>query len=180
VYGIVTQAGGDVRIDSVSGAGTTMTVLLPAAQPDTTRPAPAEHAPSHHRGGETVLLVEDEAALREVTRRMLERNAYRVLLAADGDEAVKVATSYTGPIDLLLTDVVMPGLPGRELAAALADRRPDLHVVYMSGYARPALAAQGTLAPDAVLVEKPYTERMLLARLREALDQAIEARPQAR
>jgi PAS domain S-box-containing protein len=164
VYGIITRAGGTIRIHSTPGAGTTMTVLLPAtdAASADTATAPVAVKPTHHRGGETILLVEDQDALREITRRILDRNGYQVLVAADGPEAIKVAGEHHAPIHLLLTDVVMPRMLGRDVATQLTAARPDIRTLYMSGYAQPVLASQGNLDPDVVLLEKPFTEADLL------------------
>ena len=170
VYGIITQAGGHVHIYSEPGLGSTITALLP-----TTDEALAHaHAPSTSpvgRGGETVLLVEDEDPLREVTCRVLTRSGYRVLSAANGPEALEVARA-AGPIDLLLTDVVMPQMAGPQLAELLVAERPGLRVVFMSGYAQPVLAAQGGLEPGVRLVEKPFSGPVLLEQVRSVLDAA--------
>ncbi|GAA1026383.1 PAS domain-containing hybrid sensor histidine kinase/response regulator [Virgisporangium ochraceum] len=170
IYGIVSQAGGAMRIASVPGAGTQITTLFPVTDAQPTRaeaPCPERR---DRRGGETVLVVEDEEALREVTRRILDRNGYHVLTAADGAEAVKVADAYPADIDLLLTDVVMPKMLGKEVAAQLRSSRPDVRVLFMSGYAQPVLACQGTLDPGVVLIGKPFTEPDLLDRIRAVLD----------
>jgi CheY-like chemotaxis protein len=169
VYGIVTQAGGHARIDSTPGAGTTFTALLPATDQE---PAPASTpiATRQGGGGETILVVEDEDAIREVTRRILTRNGYQAITAASGPEALKIAEHSPGNIDLLLTDVIMPHMLGKDLAAKILDVRPDLRVLYMSGYAQPILASRGTLDPGVSLVEKPFTEADLLHRIRHILD----------
>jgi CheY-like chemotaxis protein len=127
-----------------------------------------------------VLVVEDEPALRELTRRILERNGYRALVAADGPEALKTAQDPGVEIDLLLTDVVMPHMLGKDLAARLRLRYPDVPVLYMSGYAQPVLTNQGTLEPDVTLIEKPFTEPALLARIREVFAAASTRRPSGR
>jgi PAS domain S-box-containing protein len=161
VYGAITQAAGHVRIQSEPGNGTTFTILLPVT---TESPAEAaKTAPSTHTNqGLTVLMVEDEDALREVTRRLLTRQGYTVLTAANGTEAVTAANSYQGTIDLLLTDVIMPQMLGREAAEQIQQTRPDIRVLYMSGYAQPVLADEGHLDPGVLLLDKPFTERELL------------------
>ncbi|HWG98187.1 MAG TPA: PAS domain S-box protein [Pilimelia sp.] len=174
VYGIATAAGGDVRLYSEPGIGTTVTVLLPAADAD------ADAAP--HTGGdvaapasppsathETVLLVEDEADLREATGRILTRAGYHVLAAAGGAEAIRIAESHPAPIDILLTDVIMPKMMGTEVAARIHALRPGTPVLYMSGYAQPVLTEHGTLPADVTIVEKPFTRRRLLDRIDEVL-----------
>ena len=169
VYGIVTQAGGSIVMRSAPGAGTAFTMLFPATDraPAVVRQEPAR---KQGRGGETVLVVEDEEALREVTRRILTRNGYRVLTASGGPEALKIAENTDEHIHLLLTDVIMPHMLGTELAAKMGELRPESRVLYMSGYAQPVLASQGTLAPGLTLVEKPYSEQDLVQRVREVLD----------
>ena len=169
VYGIVTQAGGEVSIASEPGLGTTVTVLLPAgAAADS---APSAPAPVPTRGhGETLLVVEDEAALRDVAGRILSGAGYRVLAAECGPEALELAARHEGAIDLLVSDVVMPGMLGKDLADRLTNARPDTRVLYMSGYAQPVLHTHGTLDPGVALLEKPFTAEDLLTAVRRRLD----------
>jgi CheY-like chemotaxis protein len=169
VYGIVTQAGGHVSIDSAPGLGTTVTILLPAGVvvPEVAAAAPPPPAAGH---GETLLVVEDEAALRDVAGRILSRAGYRVLAADGGIQALELAALHEGVIDLLVSDVVMPGMLGKELAERLVHIRPDTRVLYMSGYAQPVLASQGTLDPGVALLEKPFTAADLLGAVRRRLD----------
>jgi PAS domain S-box-containing protein len=170
VYGIVKQVDGHVWVDSVPGDGATFTVLLPATDLTMTTPAEEPAPRERTRGGEVVLVVEDEDALREVTRRILTRNGYEVLTAAHGPEAIKLVENTDRRIDLLLTDVIMPHMLGKELAGRMRDLRPGLPVLYMSGYAQPVLASQGTLDPGVTLVEKPFSETTLLDQVRGVLD----------
>jgi CheY-like chemotaxis protein len=145
-----------------------MTVFLPATGLDATAAASAPAAPQ--RGdGEVVLVVEDEPAMREVTRRMLARNGYQVVSAASGQEALATLTHRLDRIDLLLTDVIMPQMQGKELAGKVLLLHPDTRVVYMSGYTQGLLSAQGVLEPGIHLIEKPFSEATLLAKLREVL-----------
>ena len=170
VFGIVTQAGGDIQLYSEPGIGTTCLVLLPT----TTRPrtlAPTPDKPRALRGTETVLVVEDEEALREVTRRILSRNGYTVLTSADGPDAVALVRSHAGPIDLLLTDVIMPNMPGKEVAQTIQEVLPGLPVLYMSGYAQPVLGS--ILDEDMALLEKPFSEKLLLAKVRGAIEGSL-------
>jgi two-component system cell cycle sensor histidine kinase/response regulator CckA len=161
VYGAVTQAEGHVRIQSEPGQGTTFTILLPVTVQ--TAAEAAQTPPSNRSAyGLTALIVEDEDALREVTRRLLTRQGYTVITAANGVEAITAADSYQGTIDLLLTDVIMPQMLGREAAEKIQQTRPDIRVLYMSGYAQPVLASEGRLDPDVALLDKPFTERELL------------------
>jgi PAS domain S-box-containing protein len=170
VYGIVTQAGGSVSLTSEPGLGTTVTVLLPAAASDEDPVAPPA-APADTAGhGETLLVVEDEAALRDVAGRILSGAGYHVLTADGGAQALELAAVHDGSIDLLVSDVVMPGMLGKELAERLVDARPDTRVLYMSGYAQPVLASQGTLDPGVALLEKPFTAAALLTAVRRRLD----------
>jgi PAS domain S-box-containing protein len=171
VYGIITQAGGFATINSAPGAGTAFVVLLPqtAEAPALPDEPVAPNAP--HRGQETILVVEDEEALREVTRRILTRSGYRVLSAGTGPEALKIAEGFHGEIDLLLTDVIMPYMHGRELAQQITATRSGLRVIYMSGYAQPFITGEGSLHRDTVLITKPFTRTDLLARVGEVLQQ---------
>jgi PAS domain S-box-containing protein len=167
VHGIVTQAGGDVRISSEPGAGTTLTIRLPAtSQPAERKPAVQAREGGH---GETVLVVEDQAAMREVTRRILARNGYRVITAASGGDAVTVAASHNGAIDLLVTDVVMPKMPGTEAAERIRTLHPAAKVLFMSGYSEGILDSQGVLTAGVALIQKPFTETSLLAKVSEVI-----------
>ncbi|HYL52804.1 MAG TPA: PAS domain S-box protein [Acidimicrobiia bacterium] len=171
VYGIILQAGGRSTLYSEPGIGTTFSALLPATTGAATTTLHAvDPAPTARGGGETVLVTEDEDAIREVARRILTRNGYPVLLAENGARALEALDAFEGEVHLLLTDVVMPGMQGKELAEEALRHRPGLRVLYMSGYAQPILASQGTLDPGVVLLEKPFTEQSLLGRVREVLD----------
>jgi PAS domain S-box-containing protein len=170
VYGIVTQAGGEVSIASSAGVGTTVTVLLPASATSSDFSDKSDILPPAPGRGETLLVVEDEAALREVAGRILSGAGYHVITAECGPEALELAARHEGAIDLLLSDVVMPGMLGKELADRLVGVRPDTRVLYMSGYAQPVLHTQGTLDPGVALLEKPFTAHDLLAAVRKRLD----------
>jgi CheY-like chemotaxis protein len=169
VYGIVTESGGDVQISSEPAQGTCFILLLPATEGPLHTEEPSAIA---RRGsaGETVLICEDEPAIREVTRRLLARQGYQVLLAEDGMNAIRLARTVAGPLDLLLTDVVMPQMLGKDVAEAIRAVRPEVKVLYMSGYARPVLAGTGTLEAGVNLLEKPFSEAVLLEAVREVLD----------
>ncbi|GAA2525857.1 ATP-binding protein [Pilimelia columellifera] len=169
VFGAVTQAGGEVSIDSALGAGTTITMLLPLAQSQES--PPAGPSPSSAPSAETILFVEDDEALRDVAARTLRSAGYRVLLAADGAAALELALAHAGPIQLLVSDVVLPGIQGRELAGRLALTRPGTRVLYVSGYAPPVLASRGTLAADVTLLTKPFSRDELLSAVRRRLDE---------
>ena len=170
VYGIITQADGIVQIYSEPGHGTTVTALLPATDQAAIPLAPPATPGATTSGGETVLLVEDEEAIREVTGRILRRNGYQVLTASSGMQAIEIARRQTVPIHLLVTDVIMPQMLGKEVAERLAAIRPGIRVLYMSGYAHPVLTSQGTLDPGVVLIDKPFTEAGLIAKVQQVLE----------
>ena len=163
VYGIITEAGGAVTIYSEPGLGTTVRVYLPAADERVAERDEDVAPPTSSGVGQTVLLVEDEAAIRRVTARILERNGYVVLEAADGPAAIRLAADHR--FDLLLTDVVMPRMSGRELADRLRVDRPDLTVLFMSGYSQGVLGSQRAPDEGIALVQKPFNERSLIEKL---------------
>jgi len=178
VYGIVTQAGGGIDVYSEPGLGTTVCVLLPATEEDAVPDgAPASPAAATSGRGETILLAEDEESLREITRRILAGDGYLVLAATSAEDAVRLAAEPDRDIDLLLTDLVMPGMLGTEVAARVRGLRPEMPVLLMSGYAQPLLDAQGMAAGEFDLVEKPFTAAALLGRVRQALGGAQVPRP---
>ncbi|MEV4278600.1 hybrid sensor histidine kinase/response regulator [Actinoplanes xinjiangensis] len=177
VYGIATAAGGDVRLYSEAGIGTTVTILLPAVEtPDragsVAAVVPAAEPAAETSPHETILMAEDEDDLRQITARILTRAGYHVLAATGGAEAIHFAQTHPGPIHLLLTDVIMPRMMGNEVASQVQRRRPGIPVLYMSGYAEPVLTENGTLPDGVTLVEKPFTSRELLDRVRVVLRQA--------
>jgi PAS domain S-box-containing protein len=173
VYGIATAAGGDVHLYSEAGIGTTITVVLPAvdAPADTgiTSAAPDTTTAGGTPATETILLVEDEDALRQVATRILTRAGYQVLAATGGAQAIHIATTHPDAIDLMLTDVIMPKMMGNEVAQHVQTIRPGLPVLYMSGYAEPVLTENGTLQEGVIIIEKPFTSRELLDRVRAML-----------
>src|SRR5262249_35596021 len=128
---------------------------------------------SSGRGGETILIVEDEADVRKLGRQYLEMQGYKVLEAADGASAIQVSNGHTGPIHLLLTDVIMPGMNGRELAQRISSLRTEIKVLYMSGYTESAIGHNGTLDAGITLLQKPFTLPALKATVREVLDSAL-------
>jgi signal transduction histidine kinase/ActR/RegA family two-component response regulator len=170
VYGIVTQMGGHVGVDSRPGEGTSFRVYLP--------PSDGSHGRSHSEGppkempegDETVLLVEDQTVLRRMIVQVLESLGYRVLHASDALEALRIAESHPQRVDLLLTDVVMPRMSGRELASRMAERCPEARVLYMSGYADDEILRYGVQQGEMSLLHKPFTPEQLARRVRKALD----------
>ena len=169
VYGIVTQAGGYVHIYSEPGLGTTVSALLPVTE-DHATVAASEAAAPNPGNGETILVVEDEQSLRDMACRILAGNGYLTCAATTASGAVRLASDPAQPIDLLLTDVVMPEMLGNEVAARVCAIRPGTHVLYMSGYAHTVLGTEGALDPDVDLLEKPFSENTLLTRVREAIN----------
>jgi two-component system, cell cycle sensor histidine kinase and response regulator CckA len=174
VYGIVQQAGGRSHIYSEPGVGTTITVLLPATEQAGKRPEPPEDSPTR-RCDETILLVEDEDALREVTRRILLAAGYHVIVAINGLDALRVAEAHGSGIDMLLSDVVMPQMNGPQVAERLLAQRPSIRVLLMSGFAQPILDSGGHLGAGIALIEKPFSGPALLAKIAQILERA-EAR----
>jgi CheY-like chemotaxis protein len=175
VYGIVKQSGGNIWVYSEPGQGTTFKIYLPRIeQPiesDQGRSAPAPAL----RGVETVLLVEDEDAVRDLARDILQAQGYTVLEARHGAEALRISAQHPGPIHLLLTDVVMPEMTGRELADRLAVLRPAIKVLYMSGYTDSAVVHHGVLDPGTVFLQKPFAAAVLASKVREILEaKAVE------
>ena len=186
VYGIVKQSGGFIFVDSQPHRGTTIRAYFPRI--DARDEPAAMHdvlgLPRPERGQETILLVEDEVNLRRLARQYLETQGYKILEAEDGAAALQIAAGHKGALDLLLTDVVMPGMNGRELARHVTTQRPDIRVLYMSGYAENAVGHDGTLDAGINLLQKPFSLPALKDRVREVLDSepipqeaAMPARP---
>ena len=169
VYGIVKQSGGNIQVHSEKGQGTTFKIYLPRAEEEPTPLLPTNKGdiPS---GKETILLVEDDARVRELARRILYQQGYSLLEARDGREAQLVAERYAGPIHLLLTDVVMPGLGGEALAEQLVQTRPGLKIIFMSGYANETIMYLGMPVPGVTFLQKPFTPGELMHKVRVVLD----------
>jgi two-component system, cell cycle sensor histidine kinase and response regulator CckA len=169
VYGIVQQSGGNIYVDSELGVGTSFRIYLPRVA---SAPLPgADRKRPSMRGSETVLLVEDEAGLRDLLQEALEGSGYRVLVARDGIEALQVVAGYTGPIHLMVTDVIMPGVSGRKAADEIKATRPGMNVLYISGYADDAVLRHG-VPGTAAFLEKPFGPDRLLRKVRELLNSA--------
>jgi two-component system cell cycle sensor histidine kinase/response regulator CckA len=169
VYGIVKQSGGNIWVYSEPGRGATFKIYLPRVEETSAAEEPHRHAAAPTTGSETVLLVEDEDAVRFLVRNILESKGYRVLEARSGTEALSLCERHTGPLHLLLTDLVMPEMGGCELAEQLGPRYPAMKVLYISGYTNGALAHHGLLAPDTAYLQKPFTPDALAQKVREVL-----------
>jgi two-component system cell cycle sensor histidine kinase/response regulator CckA len=169
VYGIVKQSGGYIWVYSELGRGTTFKIYLPRIEADPEPLAP-KPAPVSLRGSETVLVVEDEEAVRSLIRTVLETRGYVVMAAEGGEEALRLANAHDGVIHLLVTDVVMPGMSGRDLAQHLAPLRREMKALYLSGYTDDAIVQHGVLEPGIAFLQKPFTPQGLARKVREVLD----------
>src|SRR6266567_3711719 len=170
VYGIVKQSGGYIWVYSEPGRGTMVKVYLPRVPGAAEPPLPAPEPPALRGGHETVLLVEDAAPVRTLARRSLEACGYTVLDAADGPSAIELSARHAGAIAVLVTDVVMPGMSGRELAERLAPTRPEMKVLYTSGYTDDAMVRQGVLSAGVAFLQKPFVPDTLARKVRDVLD----------
>ncbi len=169
VYGSVKQTGGDIWVYSEPGKGTTFKLYFPRVAEAVSEEGTAGPEQPTTSVGETILVVEDEKAVRELTVRILQQLGYRVLTASGGDEALKISHAHTGRIALLLTDVVMPGMSGRQLADALTITRPDIKVLYLSGYTENTVVHHGVLNAGVEFLPKPFSREVLAKKLRELL-----------
>jgi len=177
IFGIVQQAGGSIDIESEPGQGTTFNIHLPCCDDPAEKLLPAAMPQDLPRGHETILLVEDETSVRELATTMLKRQGYHVLTAANGDAALALAAQRPGHIDLLLTDVVMPGMNGRELSERLLQLRPGLAVLFASGYTEDTILRHGVLGETTHLLAKPFTLPTLANKVRQVLDAKPAATP---
>ena len=173
VYGIVKQSGGNIWVYSEVGRGTTFKVYLPRIDQAVEPLEVSSGQDESPTGTETVLLVEDEEIVRDMTQEILRMNGYHVLESSHGDEALAVCRQHKGPIHLMLTDVVMPQMSGRELAERLMPLRPEMRVLYMSGYTDDAIVHHGVLDEGMAFIEKPFTPNALARKVRESLDARI-------
>lgn len=169
VHGIVKQSGGSIYVYSEPGRGTTFKIYLPNAGVEV-ETFDSVSSPEMPRGSETILVAEDEAGLRSIVSELLSGLGYTVLLAEHGADALRVSEAYGGPIHLLVTDVIMPGIGGRELATRLAPSRPTLNVLYLSGYTDDSIIVQGVLASEMAFLQKPFAGADLARKVREVLE----------
>lgn len=174
VYGIVKQSGGNVWVYSEVGRGTTFKVYLPCVESPVEESRAGVQDAKPPTGTETVLLVEDEENVRNMTKEILQESGYQVLEAKHGQEALLVAGQHLGPIHLMLSDVVMPQMSGRELAARLSPIRRDMRVLYMSGYTDDAIVHHGVLDEGMAFIEKPFTPNALAHKLRQVLSEPVK------
>jgi CheY-like chemotaxis protein len=178
VFGIVRQSSGTVWVESERGAGTTFSICLPEADPgwpidSISAPEPDLALP---RGGETILLVEDDERVRRLTRTVLRRHGYHVLEAQSGGDALLIGEQHQTPIDLMLTDVVMPRMSGGQLAERMRMVRPGLRVVFMSGYPDGSIVSDRVLSVDVDFIQKPIAPEALLSKIRRVLDTPARTR----
>jgi len=170
VYGVMKQSGGDIMVYSEEGSGTTFKLYFPMAE------VPAEAAAATRgmlelRGSETVLLCEDEDRIRKLVLAMLSKQGYKVLEAETPEVAIRLVREHHGPIDLLLTDIVMPQISGNDLAKTVQEMRPEVKVLYMSGYTDNRVNTSWVLDPDVPFLHKPFTAAGLMQKVREALEE---------
>ncbi|HKY04794.1 MAG TPA: response regulator, partial [Blastocatellia bacterium] len=170
VYGITKQSGGHIWVYSEPDQGSTFKIYLPVAE-GSAAPVQAQEVPARlTTGSETILLVEDEEAVRKLTCAVLQMNGYTVLEAESSEEAIEIAEHYKARIELLLTDVVLPQISGKSLANTIGLTRPDIKVLYISGYTDEAIANHGVLEPGTAFLQKPFTPNALTNKVREVLD----------
>jgi CheY-like chemotaxis protein len=171
VFGIVKQSGGTIWLDSAPGRGTTFRLYFPATSEGTQPSRPASVVPAS-RGNETILLVEDDATVRAVVRAILSSRGYDVIDSGDPSQALALCRDIARPIHLLLTDVVMPRMSGHELASRIAEMRPAIRVLYMSGYTEDTIVHHGVVDEGIAFLQKPITPTALTHKVREVLDSA--------
>ncbi|HET6962370.1 MAG TPA: ATP-binding protein, partial [Terriglobia bacterium] len=175
VYGIVKQSGGSIWVYSEPNQGSIFKIYLPSLQESREADATQEPPEKLANGSEIVLVVEDESAVRSFTRMVLQRGGYQVIEASNGEEALSLSRKHPGEIQLLVTDMVMPGMGGRQVAEALEQQRPGVRVLYLSGYTENTIAPRGTLGTELPFLQKPFTMEALLRKVRQVLDQTAKS-----
>ena len=170
VYGVVKQSGGSIWVNSEVGVGTTFRIYLPRAQGISEVPAPRKSQTTLQRGSETVLVVEDDSGVRELVTAMLASKGYTVLAAERPDDVESICQKHSGNIQLLLTDMILPGVSGREIAKRVGALRPGIKVLYMSGYTDDALIRDHGLDESFAFLQKPFSQGSVAAKVREVLD----------
>ncbi len=170
VWGIMKQSGGSIRVESEAGRGSTFRIYLPATQGSTRRRQESLSGERVTGGKETILIAEDEPDLRELARIFLEGYGYKVLEAASAEQAIETAGAFPDAIDLLLTDVIMPGMSGRQLAESILSKRPQTKIVYMTGYTDDMVVQHKVLEPGVMLLQKPFSKVDLALKVRSTLD----------
>jgi two-component system, cell cycle sensor histidine kinase and response regulator CckA len=178
VYGVVKQSGGYIAVDSEPGKGTSFQIFLPRVDEEVA-PTVLTTAPERVQGNETVLLVEDAEALKKLAHSFLVEHGFQVITASNGEEALKTARGYVRPIQLLITDVIMPGMNGKALADRLRPTHPNMRVLYISGYTDSFIAGHGVLEEGTHLLHKPFTEDGLIRKIREVLDAPVAPKLQS-
>lgn len=173
VYGIIKQSGGSISVASEIGKGSTFNIYLPRISQPPGQTQPQKVSMEDFKGTETILLVEDEELLRNLNRNILEKNGYNVLTARKGNEALRLCSEYKRPLDLILSDVVMPGMSGKELADQMSAAYPDLKVLFTSGYTKDTVVRHGVLQEGINFIQKPYKTGDLLKKIREILDERV-------
>ena len=171
VHGVVRQCGGFVEVDSAPGLGTSFRIFLPHAEQLDHAPDLIEDDPRPAGTGETILLVEDDDGVRSLIEMVLREQGYRVLTANGGSRALELLEAHPGPLDLLVSDVVMPGMGGRELVTRVHEKRPGLRFLYLSGYTDDAVVRHGILEADVAFLQKPFTPNALAQKVRKTLDE---------
>jgi DNA-binding NtrC family response regulator len=177
VYGIISQSGGYIGVDSAPERGAVFKIYLPQIEPPTTTQTPDAPAPQRQQGSETVLIVEEKDEIRAALGASLERRGYTVLKACHSKEAVMIGRRHEGPIHLLLTDVVMPQMTGPELTQRVSPLRPQMKVLYVSGYTSDALNQRNMMEPGTAFLQKPFTPDALARQVRAVLDTPPRPRP---
>jgi len=173
VHGIVQQNGGWIWVYSESGKGTTFKIYLPHVAAPPTAGMTADAPPVDHRGVETILVVEDHPDVRKLASDVLKFQGYKVIEAGAGEEALSISRNHAGTIDLMLTDVVLPGISGRQLAEQMASDRPGMKILYMSGYTENAIVHRGILLPGITFLPKPFSSQALLQKIHEMLSHTV-------